>query len=166
VGGHADVWRFFSDGPLFGRVVVALAEPFRGTVDRVAGIESRGFILGGAVARELDVGFVAIRKGGSLFPGPKAERRTATDYRGRETVLRLQRASLEPGDRVLLVDDWFETGAQALAATALVADCGAELVGAAVIVDELAGEARDRLGPLHALVHAGELPADSVAAPS
>lgn len=128
---------------------------------------SRGvFILGGAVARELDVGFVAIRKGGSLFPGPKAERRTATDYRGRETVLRLQRASLEPGDRVLLVDDWFETGAQALAATALVADCGAELVGAAVIVDELAGEARDRLGPLHALVHAGELPADSVAAPS
>lgn len=112
------------------------------------------------------MGFVAIRKGDGLFPGPKAERQTETDYRGRETVLRLQRRSLRPGDRVLLVDDWFETGAQALAAKALVADCGAELAGAAVIVDELADEARGSLCPLHALVRADELPDDSVAQPS
>jgi adenine phosphoribosyltransferase len=164
VGGHADVWRFFHDGRLFGRVVAGLADPFRdAAVDKVAGIETRGFILGSAVARELDAGFVAIRKAGGLFPGPKAEQRTGADYRGRELVLQLQRESLRPGDRVLLVDDWFETGAQALAAQALVGECGAELVGAAVIVDELADTARAELVPLHALLRADELPDDSVA---
>ena len=160
VGGHADVWRFFSDGQLFARVVAALADPFRAAeATKVAGIESRGFILGAAVAHELGVGFAAVRRAGALFPGEKLERRTGPDYRGRELVLRMQRAAVAPGDRVVLVDDWFETGQQGLAVKALLADAGAEMIGTAVIVDELPDSIRAQFEPFHALLRADELPA-------
>ena len=156
VDGHADVWRLFADGPLFGRVVAALAEPFR-DVTKVAGVEARGFILGAAAAAERGVGFVAIRKEGGLLPGPKAEVRTAPDYRGVEGLLRVQRGALGGGDRVVLVDDWAERGSQALAARALIEECGAEFVGLSVIVDQLEDEIRCRLGRVHALVSADQL---------
>jgi adenine phosphoribosyltransferase len=95
----------------------------------VAGIEARGFILGSVVALELRVGFIAIRRNAGLFPGGKVSRVTPTDYRGVETRLRLQRDSISSGDRVLLVDDWFETGSQALTAAALIEEAGGELGG-------------------------------------
>ena len=116
VDGHADVWRLFSDPMLFGRIAAALADPFRESgITLVCGIESRGFILGGAVARELDVGFAAIRKEAGLYPGPKIQLRTETDYRGTRQMLRLQRRAVSGGDRVLVVDDWAERGSQARA---------------------------------------------------
>jgi len=74
---------------------------------KVAGIEARGFILGAAVAARMGVGFVAIRKQSGLYPGPKLEKKAPADYRGNRTTLRLQRAAITPGDRILLVDDWF-----------------------------------------------------------
>ena len=160
VDGHADVWRFFSDGELFARIVAELAAPFRAAqATKVAGIESRGFILGAAVAHELGVGFVAVRRAEALFPGEKLERRTAPDYRGRELVLRIQRAAVAPGDRVVIVDDWFQTGQQGLAVKALLADASAELIGTAVIVDQLAQAVRTQFKPYHALLRADELPA-------
>lgn len=159
VDGHADVWRFFYEGGLFARISAALADPFRGeAVTKVAGIEARGFILGSAVALELRAGFVAIRKGDGLFPGEKLSRLTPPGYRGVETRLRLQRDSLSPGDRVLLVDDWFETGSQALTAASLIEDAGAELTGASVIVDQLPPGAGDRLGRYRSLVSHSALP--------
>jgi adenine phosphoribosyltransferase len=151
VEGHADVWRLFADGDLFRPIVAALAEPFR-NVTKVVGIEARGFILGAAVAAELGVGFVAIRKEAGLLPGPKAVRRTDRDYRGAESLLRVQRASLERGDRVVLVDDWAERGSQALAARELIEDCGATFAGLAIVVDQLEDDVRRRLGRVHALV--------------
>jgi adenine phosphoribosyltransferase len=156
VGGHADVWRLFSDGALFRRIVAALADPFRDAT-KVAGVEARGFILGGAVAVELGVGFVAIRKEAGLFPGPKASGRTEADYRGNEHVLRLQRDALAPGDRVVLVDDWAERGSQALTARELVEECGATFEGLALVVDQLDHATRTRIGRVHALVSADEL---------
>jgi adenine phosphoribosyltransferase len=81
-------------------------------VPKVAGIESRGFMLGTAAALELGVGFVPVRKADGLFPGPKGVAEAGTDYRGNWHTLRLQRAALADGDRVLLVDDWIETGSQ------------------------------------------------------
>jgi len=70
IDGHADVWHVFRDPIAFRTVVQALADPYRAAgVTAVAGVESRGFLLGGAVAMELGVGFVAIRKAGALFPG-------------------------------------------------------------------------------------------------
>jgi adenine phosphoribosyltransferase len=156
VDGHADIWRLFSDGELLRRIASALAEPFP-DVTKIAGIESRGFILGSAVAVELGVGFAAIRKPGGLFPGPKATRRTGPDYRSSEHLLSIQREAVGRGDRVLVVDDWAEVGAQAVAARELIEDCGASFAGLAIVVDQLEDAARERLGSVHALVTADEL---------
>jgi adenine phosphoribosyltransferase len=158
VGGHADVWRFFIDAPLFARTIQALADPYRAAgISKVVGIESRGFILGGAVALELHAGFVAIRKQEGVFPGPRVESQTPADYRGRELNLRMQRSSVGPQDRVILVDDWLETGWQAQTARAMVEKCGAEFAGVAVIVDQLSAERRRELGEFHALLQADDL---------
>jgi adenine phosphoribosyltransferase len=156
VDGHADVWRLFSDGALLPRIVAALAEPFRDAT-KVAGVEARGFILGGAVATELGAGFVAIRKEAGLFPGDKISRKAQVDYRGTEHTVRLQRGSLGPADRVVLVDDWAERGAQALAARELVEESGATFAGLSLLVDQLEGEVRKRIGRVHSLVRAEEL---------
>lgn len=158
VDGHADVWRLFADGELFRRVVSALAEPFRDAgATKVVGIESRGFVLGGAVALELGLGFVAIRKPGGLLPGPKEEVQAGRDYRGNSHVLRVQRQSLVRGDAVFLVDDWAEEGAQAAAAKQLVERCGARWLGASVIVGQLPQGRAGTLGRYEYLVGADRL---------
>jgi adenine phosphoribosyltransferase len=157
--GHADVWRVFDDGPTFGAVVAGLVETWEaGTVTKVCGIEARGFLLGGAAAVTLGVGFVAIRKKGTLFPGVKQEIETEPDYRGNRHVLQLRADSVRAGDRLLLVDDWIERGSQAGAVQRLVEACGAVLAGIAVIVDQLDDARRAGLPPIASLVTANELP--------
>jgi adenine phosphoribosyltransferase len=156
VQGHADVWRLFSDGELLPRIAAALADPFRDAT-KVAGIEARGFILGAAVAAELGAGFIAIRKDAGLFPGPKLTEQSEPDYRGNRHVLRIQRDSLGPGDRVVLVDDWAEIGSQALAARTLIERCGATFAGLSIVIDQLEEETRSRIGRVHALVSAADL---------
>jgi adenine/guanine phosphoribosyltransferase-like PRPP-binding protein len=79
------------------------------SVAKVTGIESRGFLLGGAVALALGTGFVGVRKAGGLLPGSKVVTEAEPDYRGQPQLLRMQ-AVLRPTDRVLLVDDWAELG--------------------------------------------------------
>lgn len=156
--GHADNWAVFRDGELLRDVAGAMAEPFRNEdVTSVVAVESRGFVLGAAVALRLGVGFVAVRKPGGLFAGEKLEVRAAADYRGHEWTLRMQRAAVAPGARLLLVDDWMETGSQARAVMQLVQACGGELAGIAVMVDQSSPETRARFGPFVALVRADEL---------
>jgi adenine phosphoribosyltransferase len=155
--GHADVWPLFYDPVLFNRVVDALAAPLRHDVSKIAGIEARGFLLGAAVAAQLGVGFVAIRKQGGLYPGPKLTAQAEVDYRGQQNILRLQRAACGPGDTVALVDDWFQTASQALAAKSLIAQSGARYVGASIVVDQLVDATRQALAPCHALIGADEL---------
>lgn len=159
--GHADVWRAFEDAHTLSAVVDALAAPWydRG-ITAVAGIESRGFLLGGSVAVRLGVGFHAIRKSGALFAGDKVAVESEPDYRGLRQRLAM-RTSLSGDDNVLLVDDWAEKGAQALAARALVTKAGARWGGVSIIVDQLPSKLRSHLGPVTALVTADELgPAD------
>lgn len=164
VGGHADVWAVFRDGEALRQVVTALAEPLAGDgLTAVCGIESRGFLLGAAVAVELGVGFVAVRKAGGLLPGAKAVTSAMPDYRGTVNTLRVQRSSAGHGDRLVLVDDWIETGSQLRATRDLLDGCGAELVAYSVIVDDLPGELRTELGRGHAIVRSGELPDDPAA---
>lgn len=124
----------------------------------VIGIEARGFLLAGAVAIELGAGFVAVRKAGALFPGAKLITITAADYRGTRHQLSLRCDDLCVGERALLVDDWVETGSQAVGVQKLVTDQDAELVGLTVIVDDLRERPRDGLPPVHALLTSGELP--------
>jgi len=156
-GGLGNMWPVFYDPALFTRVIEGLAAPFVGAVDKVIGIESRGFVLGAAVASRLRVGFVAIRKADGLYPGETIEAFTESDYRGRRHTFRLQRAAVNPGERIGLVDDWFETGSQGLIARALLEAAGAHYVGASIIVDQLSDQKRSELAPCHSLVAASEL---------
>jgi adenine phosphoribosyltransferase len=156
--GRSDIWRAFADRELFSRVVAALAAPYRGErYTKVAGVEARGFVLGGAMAAHTGAGFVAVRKEEGWLPGELAEAVTGPDWQGHTHALRLQREALGPEDRVVLVDDWFETGAQALAARELIESTGATLVGMTIVVDDLSDEAREGLGRLHALLRADAL---------
>jgi adenine phosphoribosyltransferase len=155
--GLGNMWPVFYDPALFTRVIEGLAAPFAGLVDKIVGIESRGFVLGAAVASRLRVGFVAIRKADGLYPGETLDAFTDSDYRGRRHTFRLQRAAVSPGDRIGLVDDWFETGSQGLIARRLLEAAGAHYVGASIIVDQLSDEKRSELAPCHALVEASQL---------
>jgi adenine phosphoribosyltransferase len=158
VDGHADVWRLFADGGLFGRCVGALVEPYREDgVTHVAAIEARGFILGGAVAAVLAVGFVAIRKAGGHLPGHVLTEPTSLDYKGEAGQLRLQADAVPAGARVLVVDDWIETGSQVRAAQALLKRAGATVIGASVVVDETGPGLRSALGKFTALIAAADL---------
>ena len=135
-----------------------MADPFREAgVQKVAGIEARGFVLAACVALELDAGFVAIRKPGSMHPGPKAELTAPKDWRGKETVLRLQRHVVDAGERVLVVDDWAETGSKALTARRLIEECGAEYAGLSLLVDQLPDDVRAELEPVAAVAFADQL---------
>ena len=156
-GGHADVWRLFVNAQVLSSLVDGLAEPWRDIgITHVLGIESRGFLLGGAVAVSLGAGFQAVRKEAGMLPGPKVSVQSAPDYRSRAHVLRMQ-AVLHSGDVVLLVDDWAERGSQAAAARELVEMCGAHFAGASILVDQLEGEVRVKLGRVTSLVRADEL---------
>jgi adenine phosphoribosyltransferase len=159
IGGHADVLGLLTDGVFLAQAAEALAAPFRAArVTKVAGVEARGFILGTAVALDLGVGFVAIRKQGAIHPGPKASIRAAPDWRGNQAELALQRAAVTTTDRVLLVDDWIETGSQALAARQLIEDCGAQWAGLTVLVDQATAAKRRRLEPIAAVIAFEALP--------
>jgi adenine phosphoribosyltransferase len=118
----------------------------------VAGLEARGFILGGAVAHQLSKGFVPVRKKGKL-PAATIEQDYALEY-GRATV-EIHDDAVEPGQKVLIVDDLLATGGTAEAGIRLIERLGAEVVGCTFVVDlpDLGGRKRlEDLGvPVHAL---------------
>jgi adenine phosphoribosyltransferase len=139
-----DITTLLGDPRAFRRAVDELLGPFAGTkVDKVAGIEARGFILGGAVAHQLSAGFVPIRKKGKL-PHRTVAMEYALEY-GTD-VIEMHVDALAPDERVLLVDDLIATGGTALAAVELLRRAGAQIVGAAFVVDlpELGGAGRLR----------------------
>jgi adenine phosphoribosyltransferase len=158
VDGIADTWAALREPEALADVVAALASLVEDDrPDVVVGIEARGFVLGPAVAVALGVGFVPVRKDGALFAGQLRTRTTAPDYRGQQHVLSTRPDLFRAGDRVVLVDDWIETGSQAAAAAAVIADCGAAVVSVAVVVAEASVEARAALPPIRALVRAADL---------
>jgi len=147
-----DVTTLFADARGFRMAVDQLIHPYAGQpIDKVAGLEARGFILGGAVAHQLSVGFVPIRKKGKL-PG----RTIAQDYKLEygEAVMEIHDDALQPGERVLIVDDLLATGGTCEAGIKLVERLGAEVVGCAFVIDlpELGG--RKRLEAMGMDVHA------------
>ncbi len=143
-GPRCDVTPLFADQAAFAALVEDLCSPFDGIeFDYVAGIDALGFILGTAVALHLGVGFIPIRKGGKL---PVAVSRAEfEDYSGEPKSLELRQGSLQPADRVLLVDEWIETGAQAQAAVELIEGVGGVVAGiAAINMDDNPGVRRLR----------------------
>ena len=113
-------------------------------IDYVAGIESRGFIIGGAIAKELGVGFIPIRKKGKL-PAEVISENYELEY-GTDTI-EIHKDSIAKGDKVLLVDDLIATGGTAVAACNLIEKVGGEIVECAFIVDlpDLGG--KEKLSP-------------------
>lgn len=126
----------------FRRAVDELVQPFAGNaISKVAGIEARGFILGGAVAHQLSTGFVTIRKKGKL-PWQTISVEYELEYGTDEVEIHID--SIDKGDRILIVDDLLATGGTAAAASQLVRDAGGEIIGASFVVDlpDLGGRKR------------------------
>ena len=149
-----DVTTLFADARGFRMAVDQLLTPYAGEpIDKVVGLEARGFILGGAVAHQLSVGFVPIRKKGKL-PFTTVEETYELEY-GSATV-ELHADAVQPGDRVLLIDDLIATGGTMMAGKKLLEKLGATVMEGAAIVDlpELGGSARLRASglPLYTLV--------------
>ncbi len=149
-----DITTLLGDARAFAEAVDRLAEAFVGLhIDKVAGIEARGFILGGAVARALRAGFVPLRKKGKL-PHHTHAVEYALEY-GKD-VIEMHVDAIEAGQRVLIIDDLIATGGTALAAVALLRQGGAVIVGAGFVIDlpDLGGADRLRAAgvPVTALV--------------
>jgi adenine phosphoribosyltransferase len=137
-----DITTLLKDARIFGAAVDQLAQPWtRAAVDRVAGIEARGFILGGAVAYRLGAGFVPIRKKGKL---PHATVRLAYSLEYGLDEMEMHRDAVLPGERILLVDDLLATGGTAAAAVSLLGSLGARILAASfvVVLPDLKGESR------------------------
>jgi adenine phosphoribosyltransferase len=148
-----DVTTLFADPQGFRMAIDQLLHPFAGAkIDKVVGLEARGFILGGAIAHQLGTGFVPIRKKGKL-PGATYAQAYQLEYG--EAVVEIHQDALEPGERVLLVDDLLATGGTAAAGITLLEKLGADIIGTAFIVNlpDLGGKRRlETLGmTIHAL---------------
>ncbi len=142
-----DVTTLFGNARAFRTTVDQLVQPYAGTrIDKVVGIEARGFILAGAVAHQLSVGFVPVRKKGKL-PWRTISQTYDLEY-GTDTV-EIHEDAVVRGENVLLVDDLIATGGTAEAAIRLIEKVGANVVGCSFIIDlpELKGRARlEKLG--------------------
>ncbi len=134
-----DVTTLFADPRGFRMAVDQMLHPFAGQpIDKVVGLEARGFILGGAIAHQLSLGFVPIRKKGKL-PGATISEAYTLEYG--EAVMEIHDDAIQPGERVLLVDDLLATGGTAAAGIRLIERLGGEITGCAFVIDlpELGG---------------------------
>ncbi|MBE0412910.1 adenine phosphoribosyltransferase [Yoonia sp.] len=147
-----DVTTLLSDARGFRIAIDQLLHPYAGRpIDKVVGLEARGFILGGAIAHQLSVGFVPARKQGKL-PGRTIAQSYTLEYG--EAVLEIHDDALQPGEKILLVDDLLATGGTAEAGIKLIERLGGEVIGCAFIIDlpDLGG--RKKLETLGMNVHA------------
>ena len=151
-----DITPMLADHGAFTEVVQALAEHGRGpsgevVVDKVVGMEARGFILAAPVALALGAGFVPVRKVGKL---PRATHAVSYALEYGEATLEVHQDGIAPGDRVLLVDDVLATGGTVAATRELVEACGGTVTGAAVLMELSFLPGREAVGdlPLHALL--------------
>lgn len=149
-----DISTLLGDPRAFRRAIDELVQPWAGTkIDKVAGIEARGFILGGAVAHQLSAGFVPIRKKGKL---PHKTMRIAYSLEYGVDEMEIHIDAIAKGERVILVDDLIATGGTAEAAVKLLQQMGADIVAACFVIDlpELGGTKKiEALGvPVRTLV--------------
>jgi len=147
-----DITPVLADPRAFADLVDGLCAPYPlGTIDKVAGIEARGFILATPVAEQLKAGFIPIRKPGKL---PAEVIRQTYELEYGSDALEMHRDAVRPGDRVLIVDDVLATGGTAAAAICLVQQLEAEVVGVAVFIELgfLGGRASLNDVGFHALV--------------
>jgi adenine phosphoribosyltransferase len=139
-----DITTLLGDAKAFRRAVDEMVQPWAGMkIDKVAGIEARGFILGGAVAHQVSAGFVPIRKKGKL---PHKSVRIAYSLEYGLDEMEMHEDAVAKGERVILVDDLIATGGTAEAAVKLLRQIGANILAACFIIDlpDLGGAAKLR----------------------
>ena len=147
-----DITTLLKDGPAWRFAIDSLASRYQAErVDVVVGVESRGFIFGGAVAHQLRAGFVPVRKVGKL-PGKTIEVEYELEY-GRD-ALAMHEDAITPGQRVLAVDDLLATGGTMAATLRLVEQLGGRVVGVAFMIELAFLHGREKLQnyPLHSLI--------------
>ncbi len=149
-----DVTTLMGNGPAFREAIDRLVAHYKDTdIDKIAGIEARGFIFGAALADRLGVGFVPVRKHGKLPHDTHAE--TYELEYGQDT-LEIHTDAIVGGERVLLLDDLLATGGTALAAASLVKKAGGTVIGAGFVIDlpEIGGRQKLEASGLevHALI--------------
>jgi adenine phosphoribosyltransferase len=147
-----DITTLLKDGPAFRRVVDLLSAHYqRERVEVVVGIESRGFIFGGAIAHQLNAGFVPVRKLGKL-PGKTIEVEYELEY-GRD-ALAVHEDAIHPGQRVLAVDDLLATGGTMAATLRLIEQLGGQVVGVTFLIELAFLHGREKLKnyPLHSVI--------------
>ena len=134
-----DITPLLGDRKTFNQAVKDLIEPFSSKqIDKIACLEARGFIFAGAIAYLLNAGVVMVRKGGALPCDVLSEE--FVDYTRQRKSLEIAKDAIKKGDRVLIVDDWVETGAQAKASVSMIEQLGGIIVGFAVLVDDASEE--------------------------
>ena len=146
-----DVTTLISDPRGFRLAIDQMLHPYVGLqIDKVVGLEARGFIVGGALAHQLSVGFVPVRKKGKL-PGAVISQAYELEYG--EAVMEMHDDAIQPGEKILLVDDLLATGGTAEAGITLIERLGGEIISCSFIIDlpELGG--RKRLEALGMDVH-------------
>jgi len=132
--GRYDLLPLFADAGLFSQIVRYISAEFIGKCEYIASPEATGWILGTALAKELGVGFIALRKGNKLpYPRETISSASYLDYSGDEKSLELVAGSLAAGSKVLIVDEWIETGASIRACMALLEREGCLISGLATI---------------------------------
>jgi adenine phosphoribosyltransferase len=142
-----DVTTLLRDAQAFSRVISRLSEFYRGEgIEKVVGIESRGFILGAPLALQLGVGFVPVRKPGKL-PAEVYEKTYDLEYGS--SSLAIHKDAIDRGERVLIVDDLLATGGTMAATVHLVGELGGVVVGVAVLIELVDLRGRDRLKDQH-----------------
>jgi len=149
-----DITTLLGNARAFRRAIDELVHPYSGgKIDKIAGVEARGFILGGAIAHQLSAGFIPIRKKGKL---PHETVRVAYSLEYGIDEMEMHKDAVQPGEKVILVDDLIATGGTAEGATKLLKQMGAEIVAACFVIDlpELGGRAKlEALGvPVRALI--------------
>jgi adenine phosphoribosyltransferase len=147
-----DITTLLKDGPAWRFAVDSLASHYQGDrVDVVVGVESRGFIFGGAIAHQLQAGFVPVRKLGKL-PAKTIQVEYELEY-GRD-ALAMHEDAIKPGQRVIAVDDLLATGGTMSATLRLVEQLGGQVVGVAFMIELAFLKGREKLRgyPLHSLI--------------
>jgi adenine phosphoribosyltransferase len=141
-----DITTLLRDPAAFRTTIDRIVERFRGEeIDQILGIESRGFIVGSAVAYQLGTGFVPVRKPGKL-PGETFSVSYALEY-GQDS-LEIHRDAIEKGQRVLVLDDLLATGGTAAATVSLAREAGGAVLGCAFLIELAALRGRERLAGL------------------
>lgn len=142
-----DITPLLGDGPAFARSVRELAERFAGVkVDRVLGMEARGFIIAAPIAVALGAGFVPVRKAGKL-PWAVVREEYSLEY-GKDK-LEMHRDAIHPGEQILVIDDVLATGGTAAATCRLVEELGGQVVGLGFMIEIGGLDGRSRLGERH-----------------